>query len=206
MHPTLPERSHESEPSSSLAQRAGEQGLRYGLRDGACQAVTQGSGEQYLSAFALLLQASPFQLSVLSALPQLIGTGAQLASVKLLQWFPNRKALISAGTVGQALAWIPIVFLPLLLPQWGPWLVVGAAAAYFACAHFTTPAWNSLIADWLDQHERGAYFARRAQIIAGLSFFALCGAGWVLSLWQHSTAAWWGFVLIFALAGGARIL
>ena len=187
-------------------QKAGERGLRYGLRDGACQAVTQGSGEQYLSAFALLLHASPFQLSVLSALPQLIGTGAQLVSVKLLQWFPNRKALISFGTIGQAVAWVPIVLLPLLLPEWGPWLVVGGAALYFSCAHFTTPAWNSLIADWLDQHERGAYFARRAQIIASLSFFSLCGAGWLLSVWQDSTAAWWGFVLIFALAGGARIL
>lgn len=192
----------DARPSES----AGEQGRRYGLRDGACQAVTQGSGEQYLSAFALLLHASPFQLSILSALPQLIGTVAQLVSVKLLQWFPNRKALISAGTIGQAFAWIPIMLLPLLLPQWGPWLVVGGAAAYFACAHFTTPAWNSLIVDWLGQHERGAYFARRAQIVASLSFFALFGAGWVLSLWQDSTVAWWGFVLIFALAGSARIL
>jgi len=196
----------QTEPASSRPPSAGEQGLRYGLRDGACQAVTQGSGEQYLSAFALLLHASPFQLSALSALPQLIGTGAQLASVKLLQWFPNRKALISAGTVGQALAWIPILLLPLLFPQWGPWLIVGSAAVYFACAHFTTPAWNSLIADWIDQHERGAYFARRAQIIASLSFFALCGAGWVLSLWQHSSAAWWGFVVIFSVAGAARLL
>ena len=206
MNPTLPERLRHAVPCRSTAQSDGEQGRRYGFRDGACQAVTQGSGEQYLSAFALLLHASPFQLSVLSALPQLIGTGAQLFSVKLLQWFPDRKALIFAGTISQAFVWIPIVLLPLLLPQWGPWLVVGGAAAYFACAHFTTPAWNSLIADWLDQHERGAYFARRTQIIASLSFFALCGAGWMLSLWQHSTTAWWGFVLIFALAGSARIL
>ena len=124
----------ETAPNSSQPQSAGERGLRYGLRDGACQAVTQGSGEQYLSAFALLLHASPFQLSVLSALPQLIGTGAQLVSVKLLQWFPNRKTLISVGTYGQSFAWIPIVLLPLLLPQWGPWLIVGGAAAYFACA------------------------------------------------------------------------
>lgn len=206
MHPTLSGRSEETVPDNSQAQRANEQGLRYGLRDGACQAITQGSGEQYLSAFALLLQASPFQLSVLSALPQLIGTGAQLASVKLLQWFPDRKAIIFSGTVWQAFVWIPIVLLPLSFPQWGPWLVVSGAAAYFACAHFTSPAWNSLITDWIDQHERGAYFARRAKIIAGLSFFALCGAGWVLSLWQDSPAAWWGFVLIFALAGSVRIL
>ena len=203
---TQPGYMEESAPTDVRPQSAGERGRLYGLRDGACQAVTQGSGEQYLSAFALLLHASPFQLSVLSALPQLIGTGAQLVSVKLLQWFPHRKVLISAGTIGQAFAWIPIVLLPLLLPQWGPWLLVGGAATYFACAHFTTPAWNSLIADWLDQHERGAYFARRAQIIAILSFFALCGAGWVLSLWQDSTVAWWGFVVIFALAGSARIL
>ncbi|HZC81540.1 MAG TPA: MFS transporter, partial [Nitrospiraceae bacterium] len=153
-------------PVDARPESAGERGRRYGLRDGACQAVTQGSGEQYLSAFALLLHASPFQLSILSALPQLIGTGAQLVSVKLLQWFPNRKALISVGTIAQAFAWIPIVLLPLLLPQWAPWLLVGGAAAYFASAHFTTPAWNSLIADWLGQHERGAYFARRAQIVA----------------------------------------
>ncbi len=205
MHLLPSESPQATPPTSSPTPSAAERGLRYGLRDGACQAVTQGSGEQYLSAFALLFHASPFQLSVLSALPQLIGTGAQLLSVKLLRWFPNRKTLISAGTFGQAFAWIPIILTPLLLPQWGPWLIVGGAAAYFACAHFTTPAWNSLIADWLDQHERGAYFARRAQIIASLSFLALCAAGWVLSLWQHS-AAWWGFALIFFVAGSARIL
>jgi hypothetical protein len=164
----LPGRPEEIVPSNSQAQSANEQGLRYGLRDGACQAITQGSGEQYLSAFALLLQASPFQLSVLSALPQLIGTGAQLASVKLLQWFPDRKVLIFSGTIGQAFVWIPIVLLPLSFPQWGPWLVISGGAAYFACTHF--------------------------------------GAGWVLSLWQDSTAAWWGFVLIFALAGSVRLL
>ncbi|TKB72887.1 MAG: MFS transporter [Nitrospira sp.] len=165
MQPTLPVRQEEAGAPSLATQTADEQGLRYGLRDGACQAITQGSGEQYLSAFALLLQASPLQLSVLSALPQLIGTGAQLVSVKLLQWFPDRKALIFAGTVGQAFVWIPIVLLPLLFPQWGAWLVVGGAAAYFACTHFTTPAWNSLITDWIDQHERGAYLRAAPRLL-----------------------------------------
>ena len=101
----------------SLEQDPRERSRRYGLRDGACQAVTQGSGEQYLSAFALLLGANPLHLSVLSALPQLIGTGAQLASVKLIRCFRDRKALIRAGTTGQALSWLPIVVLPLLFPD-----------------------------------------------------------------------------------------
>jgi len=191
--------------SKSVQQESNEPSRRYGLRDGACQAITQGSGEQYLSAFALLLHASPFQLSLLSALPQLIGTVAQVASIKLLRCFPDRKALIRAGTVGQALAWIPILLLPLLFPDTGPWLVIAGTALYFACTQFTTPAWNSFIADHLDQHERGAYFARRATIMASLSFGALCVAGWLLSLWQHHALAWIGFAVIFTLAGVARM-
>ncbi len=190
----------------TLEQDAREQCRRYGLRDGACQAITQGGGEQYLSAFALLLQASPFQLSLLSALPQLIGTVAQIASVKLLRWFPDRKALIRTGTIGQALAWIPIVALPLLFPSFGPWLIIIGTALYFACSHFIAPTWNSLIADHLDQHERGAYFAQRAKIIASVSFLALGSAGWLLSLWQHESFAWLGFALAFAVAAIARLV
>ena len=188
----------------SVEQELREPSRRYGLRDGACQAVTQGSGEQYLSAFALLLGASPFQLSVLSALPQLIGTVAQLASVKLLRWFPDRKALIRVGTAGQALAWLPILLLPLLFPSSGPWLLILGTALYFGCNHFTTPTWNSFIADHLDEHERGAYFARRAAIIASLSFTSLCAAGWLLSLWQGEALAWIGFAVIFTVASVAR--
>ena len=188
----------------SVEQELREPSRRYGLRDGACQAVTQGSGEQYLSAFALLLGASPFQLSVLSALPQLIGTGAQVASVKLLRWFPDRKTLIRVGTAGQALAWLPIVMLPLLFPSSGPWLLIFGTALYFGCNHFTTPTWNSFIADHLDEHERGAYFARRAAIMASLSFAALCAAGWLLSLWQDEARSWLGFAVIFTVASAAR--
>ena len=188
----------------SVEQDLREPSRRYGLRDGACQAITQGSGEQYLSAFALLLGAGPFQLSVLSALPQLIGTGAQLASVKLLRWFPDRKALIRMGTAGQALSWLPILVLPFLFPESGPWFLIIGTALYFACTQFTTPSWNSFIADHLDEHERGAYFARRATIMASLSFAALCAAGWLLSLWQDHAHSWIGFALIFTVAAVAR--
>jgi MFS family permease len=200
-----PVASHLTPSHGPAREDAGEQSRRYGLRDGACQAVTQGSGEQYLSAFALLLQANPFQLAILSALPQLIGTVAQLVSVKLLRWFPDRKSLIQTGTIGQALSWIPIMLLPLLLPQWGPWLIIAGAAVYFASNQFTAPTWTSFITDQLDQHERGAYFARRALIVASLSFGSLCAAGGLLSLWEHQMA-WVGFALIFTLAGTARLL
>ena len=156
------------EPSSDSARAdsAQESGRRFGLRDGIFQAVTQGAGEQYLSAFALMLHATPFQLSLLSALPQLLGTWAQFVSVTVSHWFPHRKSHVRWGIIGQSIAWVPILALPLLFPQWGPWLIVAGAALYFGSTHFASPAWTSLITDLLGANERGAYFARRSQLMA----------------------------------------
>ena len=38
---------------------------QYGVRDATFQAEEQGGGENYFSAYALLLHASPFQISIL---------------------------------------------------------------------------------------------------------------------------------------------
>lgn len=179
-------------------------GRRYGIRDGLFQAIAQGGGEQYLSAFALLFQATPLHLSLLSAIPQLLGTGAQLVSVKFSHWFSSRKSQVLWGLVGQAVAWVPILVLPLTWPAAGPWLLLAGVALYFACAHFTSPAWTSLITDLLDANERGAYFARRARAMALMSFLALSAAGLLLSLFTHGHLEWVGFGVMFLTAGLCR--
>ena len=114
-----------------------EPGRRFGIRDGLFLAVTQGGGEQYLSAFALLSHATPLHLSILSAMPQLLGAWAQLISVKVSHCFPTRKAQIFWGFIGQSLSWIPILALPLLWPEFGPWLLIAGVGLYFTFAHFT---------------------------------------------------------------------
>ncbi len=181
-----------------------ESGRRFGIRDGLFQAVAQGRGEQYLSAFALLLHATPFQLSLLSAIPQLLGTWAQLISVKVSHWFPSRASQVFWGIIGQSVSWIPILALPLLWPDQAPWLLVTAVAVYFTCAHFTSPAWNSLITDLIEPNERGMYFARRSRTIAMTSFLALCLAGALLSFFEQRRLLWVGFVVMFLIAGLCR--
>ncbi|MCS6295547.1 MAG: MFS transporter [Nitrospira sp.] len=177
----------------------------YGVRDAAFQATAQGSGEQYFSAFALLLHASPFQIGILSALPQLVGVVAQLISVKLLQYLHVPGQLLIAGGWAQALCWLPILSLPLFLPEYGPWLFIGCAVLYFAFGHATTPIWNSLLVDVVEQDSRGAYFARRARTTALTSFLALGIAGAVLTLGQKWGINWIGFLIIFLVAAAARV-
>src|SRR2546425_11064652 len=87
----------------------GERSRRYGIRDGAFQAVMVGGGENYLSAFALLLHASAFQIGLLSALPQIVGTWVQLLSVKVLNPVHPRKAIILVRAAGHAGVWVPLL-------------------------------------------------------------------------------------------------
>jgi MFS family permease len=184
---------------------AQEKSLRSQVHEGACAAVMQGSGETYLSAFALMLQSTPFQIGLLAAVPPIIGTIAQLFSVKVLDRVQARKPVILVGAAGQALAWLPLFVLPMLFPGYGSWLLLTAVMLYFSMGHLTVPAWNSLIADMIDDDRRGMYFARRAKVIAVTSFAALSVAGLIL----HASEAWtnpaWGFGIIFLLAGIARL-
>lgn len=200
-----PHTSHPAEQSPPFEELA-ERSRRYGTRDGVFQAIMQGGGENYLSAFALLLHASPFQIGLLSALPQLLGTGAQLLSVKLLNRLQRRKGLIVAGAFGQTLLWLPLLSLPLLLPAYGSWLLIACAAAYVAMGHVAVPPWNSLIADFVNPNQRGIYFGRRAKLMAVISFAALCASGVVLHVTETWLEAWVGFAVIFLVAAAARRL
>ncbi|WP_447978848.1 MFS transporter [Candidatus Nitrospira bockiana] len=180
------------------------QALRDQVHEGACSAVMQGGGESYLSAFALLLHATPFQIGLLSALPPIIGTWSQLLSVKVLDRIHARKPLIVVGAAAQAVAWAPLFFLPLLFPSFGPWLLLATAMIYFSMGHLTVPAWNSLISELVNADGRGMYFARRAKVIA-LSSFAALGLS---ALLLHTSETWthpaMGFGLIFLAAAIAR--
>lgn len=177
---------------------------RYGIREATFQAAAQGGGENYFAAFALLLHASPFQIGILSALPQLVGMAAQLFSVKLLQFFRMPTRLILAGGWGQAFCWLPLLILPALMPEHGPWLLIGCVMLYFAFGQATTPVWNSLLVELVDVSRRGAYFAHRARVTALTSFLALGVAGAVLTIGQRWEISWVGFMVIFLIAAAAR--
>ncbi|MBM4125416.1 MAG: MFS transporter, partial [Nitrospira sp.] len=197
-------RTGEERMDSRLGAR--EQSRRFGIRDGAFQAVMQGGGENYLSAFAVLLHASTLQIGLLSALPQLVGTWSQLLSVKALNRYHHRKALILAGAAGQSALWLPLLALPLLYPAQGPSLLIACAVLYVATGHFAIPAWNSLITDLVDPNRRGAYFAHRTKVMAVAGFAALCLAGVVLNGAQTVNRPWAGFVVIFLAAAAARAI
>jgi len=90
--------------------------LRHSVHDGVAYSVMSGAGETYLSAFAVFLHANTAQIGLLTSLPALIGSIAQLLSAWLGRRVRSRMHVILPCVVVQALVWFPLMWLPVLFP------------------------------------------------------------------------------------------
>lgn len=183
-----------------------ERSLRHSLKDAAAYATMFGAGETYLSAFALFLKATPPQIGLLVSLPALLASFVQLLSAWLGRRTGRRKVIILAGAGLQALAWLPIVLLPLFFPAIAVPLLIGAVVLYQCGAHLATPQWGSLMGDIVPERRRGRFFALRTRIVSLVTFVSLALAGTVLHVFDGHGRALTGFIAIFGVAMFGRII
>ena len=191
-------------PSNATAETRSEGSLRHSIKDASAYAVMMGVGETYLSAFALFLKATTPQIGLLSSLPPLIGSLAQILSALLGRMTGRRKVIMLAGAGLQAFAWLPIVLLPLLFPEAAVPLLITAVVVYHCGAHLAAPQWASLMGDLIPMKKRGRFFARRTRVVSLVTFLSLTVGGLLLN---ESSAAGYtlaGFVTLFGIAMVAR--
>lgn len=182
-----------------------ERSLHYSVRDGVAWSLMFGAGESYLQAFAVFLRASTVQITLLTALPQLLGSAAQLASAWVAGHAVKRKNLIFAGVLLQALTWLPIVALAFFPTGHPAALLILWVALYYVGGQFSAPPWSSLISDLVPERRRGRFFGRRTQLMSIMTFASLAAAGLLLEFAAQRRVAAWGFAAIFALAFAARL-
>jgi MFS family permease len=164
-----------------------------------------GAGESYLQAFAVFLKASTAQITLLTALPSLFGSAAQLASAWAAGYAVRRKALIAAGVLLQSAAWLPIIALAFVPAESSVALLIAAVALYYIGGQFAAPPWSSLISDLVPERRRGRFFGRRSQLMSIMTFASLAGAGIALEFFAQRELARWGFAAVFTLALAARL-
>jgi MFS family permease len=165
-----------------------------------------GVGENYLIPFALFLKASNAQIGFIVSVPQLFGAFFQILSAYLLAGLSNRKQLILAGVGFQAIAWLPLVWLPILYPhQAVPFLVLGTSL-YFLLGNLASPPWNSMMGDLVPYDQRGNYFGTRTKIMSLSAFAALLLGGLILNETHKSASPGSGFIIIFVIAALFRCI
>ena len=114
-----------------------------------------GAGETYFSAFAVLLKATPGQIGLLAALPQLVASLAQLFSAWLGQRLQRRMPIILFGASLQCFSWVPLILLPLLYPDYAVIALIAAVMLYYFGSNMAVPQWSSLMGDLVHKRRRG---------------------------------------------------
>ena len=183
-----------------------ERSLRHSVRDAAAYSVMTGAGETYFSAFAVFLKASTTQVALLSSLPPLLGSFAQIVSAWWGHRHGLRKPVILAGVYLQALAWLPLMLLPLLFPEHAVPLLIGSVILYQAAGNLATPQWSSMMGDLVPEQSRGRFFALRTRVASVMSFLALIAGGLILHFFDNHGLTLVGYLAIFGVAAVARLI
>lgn len=183
-----------------------ERSLRHSVRDAAAYSVMTGVGETYFSAYAVFLKASTAQVALLSSLPPLLGSFAQLLSA----WWGHRrdlrKPIILAGVYLQAFAWLPLMLLPLIFPDYAVPLLIASVIVYHAGGNLATPQWSSMMGDLVPERSRGRFFALRTRVASVMSFVALVAGGLILHLFDEFGYTLAGYLVVFTIAAIARLI
>jgi MFS family permease len=176
-----------------------DRALRHAVRDGMAYSVAAGGGETYFSAFALFFRATVPEVALLTTLPPLIGSLAQLLSA----WAgrsASRKSLILVGATVQAVLWLLLLALPLSYPVHAVVLLLLLQSVFYGAGNFGAPQWTSLMRDLVSERRRGRYFGYRTRLTTIMSFSALILCGLILHGFDTLGYTAFGFATIFLIA------
>lgn len=181
--------------------------LRASVWDGIFFSAMIGFGEAYLGAFGIYLQANALQVGILGSLPQLLGAISQLFAMRLLGPGVSRRDRVAQLVFWQALVWLPIAGLCLILEPSASaaWTLIALAVLYQLLGGISTPLWSSLVGDLIDEKQRGSFFGYRNAQMGLATFGSLVLGGGLLALAERFHEPALGFLLIFLLAGLCRL-
>lgn len=176
--------------------------LKLSTIEGCFWAVMYGGGETFLSACAVFLQFSPFQISFLSSFPPFIGSCFQLFSSIIKNKFKDIKQFVVTMSYLQAILWIVLVILLFYKPTYKYILIW--SCIYWTIGTIIQPAWTAWMGYFVPRRIRARYFGKRNRIIGFISFLATLIAGYILDIFSENLI--FGFAIIFIAAFIGRAL
>lgn len=176
--------------------------LKLSTIEGCFWAIMYGGGETFLSACAVFLQFSPFQISFLSSFPPFIGSCFQLFSSIIKNRFKDIKQFVVTMSYLQAFLWIILVVLLFYKPSYKYILIW--SCIYWTIATVIQPVWTAWMGYFVPRRIRARYFGKRNRIIGFISFLATLIAGYILDIFSDNLI--FGFSIIFLAAFVGRAL
>ncbi len=174
------------------------QSLDNSIKDAGAFSVMEGAGTNFVSPFAIAMNANPIQVSLLTSIANLLPPWFQIYANKLMKT-RSRKFIVINAVLFQALLWLPLALMPFIFTNefLRTWSVVLIFSLIAIIGGFAGPAWSSWMGDLVKEEERGKYFSRRNKIAGGILLVSGLFAAWFLKLFNGDSREFDGeFVLI----------
>jgi MFS family permease len=166
--------------------------------------IMDGFGLRYVTPFALAVGATNFTISLLSAIPSLLGNLSQLKTFGYMEKY-SRKKIVFFSVLLQSFMWLFLLlagsmfFIFGIKNQLSSLSIVLVYTLLIFFGAFGGPAWTSLMADIVDSSKRGSYFGIRSRIAGIVSLICLLIAGFILDFFKK-TNLFLAFSVIFLIA------
>jgi len=183
-----------------------DESLRYSVKDGIAASVTGGAGDNFISAYAVALGATNFQLGLLTAIANVIP--GELFTAKAMEKY-SRKQILLFGVLIQAMLWLPIALISVVFlksPSLAPLLLIIFYTAYAFFGWFLGPAWSSWMKSLTEGKEKGKYFGMRNRISGFAGLITAIIAGLILDWFKSIGEMFIGFGVLFVIACMARMI
>ncbi len=173
------------------------------LVESAARHITTGFGENYLGAFAVILGAGEIFMSILTSLPTLFASILQIISPYFMKKYGVRRKLVLNGVLIHALSWFCLLFVFLVDPAIGIWILLLLIIIQTSVEWFINCAWMSWFGEYVDKKTMGKYIGLKNSISLLFSMTSTIIAGVILGFFE-SSGSLYGFVIIFAISFLAR--
>ena len=169
--------------------------MNYSIAEGSLMSASNNIPGTYVAPYLLSFNASNAEIGILTSLQSMGEIFSQLPGARLTRHFP-RKFIWYFSTFISKLLWLPIIFIPMFLPQ----PVLPLLALLFFISLFSSlraPAWQSMMGDIVPKDIRGRYFGKRNSIIEFFGMLSIFTGGILLTLYGFSTIFWISIALGF---------
>ena len=115
--------------------------------DGMAASVTGGLTGNYITPYALAMQATTQQIGYLSSLPNFVNMLVLLIAPMLSERAGSRKAFILPAVLLHALLWLPILAIPFLFQTNQVWWLIAFVSLSTAAGGIAGPPWSAMMAE-----------------------------------------------------------
>lgn len=187
-----------------------EKTMKLSIKEGAAASVMSGFGDSYITPYALALNANNVQIGFLGSIAGLLGPLSQIKGSRLMENNPRKKIFVT-GVTFQALMWIPILLLTLLLNKniltpYLPIFLIIFYSIYAIAGSIGGPAWFSLLGEVVPEKIRGKYFGKRNTISGVVALTATLLGAFLLDLFKTKGFLLLAFSILFSIAAVFRLI